>query len=335
MQIINQEYQNISESSSYPFADNMALGAGGQVFLPPDYLVDAMLTLTNLQGAPYLYSITGNAVEIRDTETDQVLARGEFDGDICRLTDNSGFSRPAGVLVAGPGRTAAPVPDTLVFASDQTLFASAAYVSLDIAGVTGIVADNHLFTDDVVLAAGPGIRLEIDTAENAVVIDAVGRQSLEEIEAGASECFDLPPPVRALRVVVEEGSYITAAVIDNVLRLFPLFDQEHVCPLPLAEALARENQEFDPGLCPEDIPTADGQQFIVLPESGVIRIETGASPSGSRPIKVSSTPPGPVPGLGQQLQQATTRREAELAIRRDLAGSAAGGGLTFELRGPS
>ena len=330
---INVEQQNKQRGNSYPFADNMQLTTLRGQQLPPDYLVDALLTPTRT-AVLYLMSVEYGRVRVGDYTTRQPVASGTFDGDVCILHDLSGFERPAGVLVAGDGFTRSTTPDVFELMASDALFTSAAVVPMRVPGVQGLLVGDTLLTGHIQVEEGPGIRLDADPGSSRLTINAVGQQTPGAAGTGVVECFELPPAVRAVRVVVEAGAYITAAVDGNRLILYPLFPQQAVCPPDVRGIVAGITGNTDVEVCAAPEATGSRQEFVVFPVGGTIRIESAAGVDGSMPLRVvSGSTPGDAGVLGQALDASRTRRQAETAVKRSLSGIGSTGSVTLTVRG--
>lgn len=335
MQITNQEQQNKQRGNSYPFADNMQLRTQQGVALPPDYLVDAFITAPTGTGTPYLASVTDGSVQIRDLVTRKVIAAGVFDGDVCELSDTSGFNRSAGVLVAGAGRTRTATPSNFTCVPTDALFASAAFVHLRVPGVQGFIVDNTMISGHVLFEGGAGVQVETDEATNRVVVDIVGRRTAAALRDTIVECLELPPAIRAIRVTVEPGSYITAAVEDNKLLLYPLFTQDMICP-PDTQTLLEQAPPIFMEDCAEVIPTESFTEFFVFPRDGVIRVEARAAPDGSYPLRVVRMDGSVTPrNFERTIRSATNVKQVETVVRQGFGGLAAENTLALTVRGVS
>jgi hypothetical protein len=203
-QHLYQEWRGENENRKYPFSDLSVFRSEGGVAFPLGLVIDARLYAYGSTSALYLSRISRATSEITIEAADDSQVVGSAVIPVADLPPggpvvaslSTAAGRPLGVLLVDSSRLRVLLTEDgvdLTFARRSMPFAASALVPLPRAGVSAIVLETgEIFSGDVWLVAGPGVRL---SAEAGVIrVDTVG-----DPEWAQRECLTRGKRVTPLR----------------------------------------------------------------------------------------------------------------------------------------
>lgn len=288
MSSVFHEYRNQHEHRSFPFLDNASLRSTDGLQLPTDFLVDALLHPIDLPNQLYLktLSFTSRYMTFADTVTGAVHGIGYYDDtDVVLVYEDSPVGRQIGVVTLGAGRRAVPRGGTYTFNPEATTLTPAAYYPLNQPGVRGILLDSGtLYTGAVKMIGRNGVIVHsyIDnTGRHIIRFDVRGEPDKLE------DCFDCPP-IRCIRIEVENGSHLEAAHCQtNAACLTADFELAALCDTPSYRRIPQNPCE-DPPAPPEPLPGSPGHIFTICPDNGRLYLFAPSADTYANPILITA-----------------------------------------------
>ena len=291
------EWRDINGLRAFPFSDDASRRDADGDTLPRDAFVDAILYPIGTSGSLYLSAVDPVAalVTVTDSGTGDTVATGAITpDDTIDLLDAD--SRPAGVLVKGPGFTLVTTART--FTAAATPFAAACLFPQNQPGVRAFrLPDGRLITGDVLFVGENGYYVTTGLVGGKVVVraDALG-------ENPSLDCTQLPPPVKCLRVSQVAGSLLTvsqAVTAEGVLiYLGARVGMADICPPkrvpdaggvippppvdPCLEVPTPTPPPTPPPVPPSICVTGNGRVFII-PTSTLLAINPSDEPAAASP----------------------------------------------------
>ena len=210
---IYQEWESQNSRRNYPFADIATLLDQQGTAIPLDFLLDAILTPFDLQGFCYLAAINGPArtIVFGDSATGNPVGQAQWQegAHAIEVYDVSGFNRPIGTLLLGPGVVQLESNQVRVFDPAATALAPTAFCAVNQTGVRGIVLpDGTLRVGDVVFEGQSGVT--VSSGHGILRVDAVGVASPD-----AEDCGHLGQPICLIEVRREPGSAFVVSKYDQ------------------------------------------------------------------------------------------------------------------------
>lgn len=338
--ILNSEYGNINAARKYPFADSATLKDGDGLGLPLNFIVDACLyPLT--QGLLYVSGIDTamQTLTLSDTVTGVKVAEVVYaGGGAVSVFEYEGYGRQLGVIVFGDVSGVAIGRSLRVFEPGATVFAPAACVPVQQAGVQGLLLpDGSLMTGDIVIRGEGGVRVRTFTEGpvQVLVFDVVGVPA-PDLTACAP---DAAPAICTLAVIQEQGSKIVAwKYADNAIGLsLANTSLDQLCARLKAPTLPPDPDDVtDPCAAHvEPVPEtpAPVSEFDVALCGGAktLAIVAPSSADYLNPILVQPLPPTVSVQRAQSAQGSVTK--AERALTNFMYPPAAAGGIKIKVSG--
>ena len=338
--ILHSEYGNVNATRKYPFADSATLKDGDGLGLPLNFIVDACLyPLT--RGLLYVAAVdtATQTLTLADTATGTKVAEVVYaGGGAVSVFEYEGYGRQLGVIVFGDVSGVAIGRSRRAFEPGATVFAPAACVPVQQAGVQGLLLpDGSLMTGDVVIRGEGGVRVRTFTEGpvQVLIFDVVGVPAPDLTACAA----DAAPAVCTLAVEQEQGSKIVAwKYDDNAIGLaLANTSLDQLCAKLKAPTLPPDPDEAtdpcaDP-VVPEPETPAPAASFEVALCGGskTLSIVAPSAADYLNPILVQPLPPTVVVQRAQPSQGSVT--QAERALTNFMYPPAEAGGIKIKISG--
>ena len=209
MATVFQEWQNQNSQRNFPFCDTASLQDEQGNTLPVDFLIDANLFPFDLQGFCYLASIDGQTRTLSwaDSATGNIVGTTQWlsGQQAAPCYDVSGYNRPIGTVVFGPGGATIEDNQLRQFAPTATQLTPTTFCALNQIGVRGILLpDSTIMTGSVTMTGQDGV--VVTSLDNTIRVDCIGVPALD-----ASACQDLGVPICTIQVDRIAGSVFLAS----------------------------------------------------------------------------------------------------------------------------
>jgi len=290
------EWRDSNDDRKYPFSAGAGMQADTGLELPDDAFLDAVFYPIDLSGSLYLSKIdkADGLVEIADSADGSIKGTAAIVPGTELIEFGDEYGRPTGTLVTGPGFDSLS-NITLLDARNAT-FAAACVFPQNQRGVRGfLLPDGTLVTGVVIIRGENGIRADSAMEDGKFVI------RLQAAGVGSSsDCIDLPPAVKCLRVSQVDDSNLTieqsTAAGGILLKLGARVNMCDICPdknvpdedgvLPLAshdpcgEDPPQPPMPWppDPGFGPLVCEGHNGRYFLIS-DSDLLAVEPSAEPA--------------------------------------------------------
>jgi len=215
MATVFQEWQNQNSQRNFPFCDTASLQDEQGNTLPADFLIDANLFPFDLQGFCYLASIDGQTQTLNwaDSATGDTVGTTQWlsGQQAAPCYDVSGYNRPIGTVVFGPGVATIEGNQLRQFAPPATQLTPTTFCALNQIGVRGILLpDGTIMTGSVTMTGQDGV--VVTSVGNTIRVDCIGVPALD-----ASACQDLGVPICTIQVDRIAGSVFLASFYEPTI----------------------------------------------------------------------------------------------------------------------